>query len=235
MPRGTLTEPGKNSPYRDRTRGENLDLFRRMKAGEFPDGARVLRAKIDMASANMNLRDPVLYRILHASTSAHRRQVVDLPDLRLRARPDRCHRGHHPLDLHAGIRGPSPALRLVLDHLPELPGARRSSIEFARLNLTYTVMSKRNLLRWCKEATSMAGTIRACRRSRDAPPRRTRPRRSASSAKRSASPSSTAWSTSGCSRSPPRGRSTSAPRAYGGAAAAQGGDRELPGGAERAA
>ena len=64
--RGTLTEPGKNSPFRDRSVEENLDLFRRMKAGEFPNGARVLRAKIDMASGNINLRDPVLYRILHA-------------------------------------------------------------------------------------------------------------------------------------------------------------------------
>ena len=65
--RGTLTEPGKNSPFRDRSVDENLDLFRRMRAGEFPNGARVLRAKIDMASGNINLRDPVLYRILHAS------------------------------------------------------------------------------------------------------------------------------------------------------------------------
>ncbi|HXO37572.1 MAG TPA: glutamate--tRNA ligase family protein, partial [Candidatus Acidoferrum sp.] len=64
--RGTLTEPGKESPYRDRTVEENLDLFARMKAGEFPDGARVLRAKIDMASPNLNMRDPVMYRILHA-------------------------------------------------------------------------------------------------------------------------------------------------------------------------
>src|SRR3984957_19874923 len=66
LARGTLTEPGKNSPFRDRSVEENLDLFRRMKAGEFPNGARVLRAKIDMASGNINLRDPVLYRILHA-------------------------------------------------------------------------------------------------------------------------------------------------------------------------
>ncbi|MBV8732630.1 MAG: glutamine--tRNA ligase, partial [Acidobacteriia bacterium] len=65
--RGTLTEPGRNSPFRDRSLEENLDLFRRMRAGEFPNGARVLRAKIDMAADNINLRDPVLYRILHAS------------------------------------------------------------------------------------------------------------------------------------------------------------------------
>ena len=65
--RGTLTEPGTNSPYRERTAEENLELFRRMRAGEYPNGARVLRAKIDMASGNINLRDPVLYRILHAA------------------------------------------------------------------------------------------------------------------------------------------------------------------------
>jgi glutaminyl-tRNA synthetase len=65
--RGTLTEPGRNSPWRERTVEENLDLFRRMRAGEFPNAARVLRAKIDMAAGNINLRDPVLYRILHAS------------------------------------------------------------------------------------------------------------------------------------------------------------------------
>src|SRR5258707_4014702 len=65
--RGTLTDPGQNSPFRDRPLDENLDLFRRMKAGEFPNGARVLRAKIDMSSGNINLRDPVLYRILHAT------------------------------------------------------------------------------------------------------------------------------------------------------------------------
>ena len=108
--RGTLTEPGKNCPFRDRTVEENLDLFRRMKAGEFPNGARVLRAKIDMASGNINLRDPVLYRILHAAPSAHRRQMVDLSELRLRPRPVGRDRGHHAFDLHAGIRGPPAAL-----------------------------------------------------------------------------------------------------------------------------
>src|SRR5439155_237296 len=65
--RGTFTEPGKNSPWRERSIDENLDLFERMRAGEFPDGARVLRARIDMASPNLNMRDPVLYRILHAT------------------------------------------------------------------------------------------------------------------------------------------------------------------------
>ena len=111
--RGTLTEPGKNSPFRDRQVEENLDLFRRMRAGEFPNGARVLRAKIDMASGNINLRDPVLYRILHAHASAHRHDLVDLSELRLCPRPVGRDRGHHPFDLHAGVRGSPAALRLV--------------------------------------------------------------------------------------------------------------------------
>ena len=79
--RGTLTEPGKESPYRNRSVEENLDLFERMKAGEFPDGTRALRAKIDMASPNLNMRDPVMYRILHVHASPHRRQVVHLSDV----------------------------------------------------------------------------------------------------------------------------------------------------------
>ena len=111
--RGTLTEPGKNSPFRDRAVEENLDLFRRMRAGEFPNGARVLRAKIDMASGNINLRDPVLYRILHASHPRTGTHVEDLSELRLRARPVGRDRGHHAFDLHARIRGPPAALRLV--------------------------------------------------------------------------------------------------------------------------
>ena len=108
--RGTLTEPGKNSPFRDRTVDENLDLFRRMKAGEFPNGTRVLRAKIDMASGNINLRDPVLYRILHADHPRTGDQMVDLSELRLCPRPVGRHRRHHAFDLHAGIRGPPAAL-----------------------------------------------------------------------------------------------------------------------------
>ncbi len=111
--RGTLTEPGTNSPWRNRSVEENLDLFRRMRAGEFPNGARVLRARIDMASGNINLRDPVLYRILHATHPRTGTQWKHLPELRLRARPVGRHRAHHALDLHAGVRGPSPALRLV--------------------------------------------------------------------------------------------------------------------------
>ncbi len=110
--RGTLTEPGRDSPYRNRSVEENLDLFRRMKAGEFPDGSRVLRAKIDMASPNINMRDPMLYRIRHAS---HHRTgdawcIYPMYDY---AHPiEDAHRGHHALALHAGVRGPPAALRL---------------------------------------------------------------------------------------------------------------------------
>ena len=147
--RGTLTEPGKESPYRNRSVEENLDLFERMRAGEFPDGSRTLRAKIDMASPNLNLRDPVMYRILHADASSHRRQVVHLSDVRLRARAVGFHRGHHALHLHAGVRGPSPALQLV--HRAARASSRPQQIEFDRLNLTYTLLSKRKLLQLVQE------------------------------------------------------------------------------------
>jgi glutaminyl-tRNA synthetase len=141
--RGTLTEPGRESPYRNRSVAENLDLFERMKAGEFPDGTRVLRAKIDMASPNLNLRDPVMYRILHA---------------------------HHPrtgnkwciYPMYDWAHGESDSLEKIThsictlefeDHRPlydwyieQLGIYHPRQIEFARLNLTYTVMSKRRLL-----------------------------------------------------------------------------------------
>ncbi len=141
--RGTLTEPGKESPFRNRNVKENLDLFERMKAGEFPDGTRVLRAKIDMASPNLNLRDPVMYRILHA---------------------------HHPrtgdkwciYPMYDWAHGQSDSMERIThsictfefeDHRPlydwcieQLGIHHPRQIEFARLNLTYTVMSKRKLL-----------------------------------------------------------------------------------------
>jgi glutaminyl-tRNA synthetase len=147
--RGTLTEPGKNSPYRDRPVAENLDLFRRMRAGEFPDGTRVLRAKIDMASGNMNMRDPVLYRILHAS---HHRTgdtwcIYPMYDYT------------HPIsDALEGITHSlctlefadhRPLYDWTLDNLP-VPCHPRQ-IEFARLNLSYTVVSKRKLLQLVNE------------------------------------------------------------------------------------
>ena len=121
--RGSLTEPGKESPYRNRSVEENLDLFERMRAGEFPDGARTLRAKIDMAS-----RQPEYARsgdVPHPARRPppHRRQVVHLPDVRLRPRPVGFHRAHHAFHLHAGIRGPPPALRLVCRSTGHLPPA----------------------------------------------------------------------------------------------------------------
>ena len=101
--RGTLTEPGKDSPYRDRSVEENLDLFERMRAGEFPDGARVLRAKIDMASPNMNMRDPVMYRILHAEHQRTGDEWCIYPMYDWAHGQSDSIEGHHPLDLHAGV------------------------------------------------------------------------------------------------------------------------------------
>ncbi|MGE5585473.1 MAG: glutamine--tRNA ligase/YqeY domain fusion protein [Bacillota bacterium] len=148
--RGTLTEPGKESPYRNRSVEENLDLFRRMRAGEFPDGSRVLRAKIDMASPNLNMRDPVLYRILRAT---HHRTgdkwcIYPMYDFA------------HPLsDALEGITHSICSLEFE-DHRPlydwlvenvSVP-SRPRQIEFARLNLNYTVMSKRKLLQLVKRS-----------------------------------------------------------------------------------
>ncbi|HEY7531205.1 MAG TPA: glutamine--tRNA ligase/YqeY domain fusion protein [Nitrospiraceae bacterium] len=142
--RGTLTQPGKNSPYRDRSITENLELFRRMRAGEFPDGSHTLRAKIDMASPNINLRDPVLYRIRHV---AHYRTGTTWS---LYPAYDYA----HPLsDAIEGITHSLCTLefedhRPLYDWVVELaePMHRPRQIEFARLNITHTVMSKRRLL-----------------------------------------------------------------------------------------
>ena len=200
LTRGTLTEPGKNSPFRDRSVDENLDLFRRMRAGEFPNGARVLRAKIDMASGNINLRDPVLYRILQGAASAHRHHLVDLSELRLRPRPVRRDRGHHAFDLHAGVRGSPAALRLV-------PGQPAGAVEAAPVRVRapqpdlHGAVEARADRRSCATAMSKAGTIRACRRSRACAAAACRRRRSAISSSASASPRPTAWSTSTCSTS----------------------------------
>jgi glutaminyl-tRNA synthetase len=146
--RGTLTEPGRNSPYRDRPVEENLDLFRRMRAGEFQDGAHVLRAKIDMASPNVNMRDPTLYRIRHA----HHHRTGDAWPIYP------TYDYAHPLsDAIEGITHSLCTLEFE-DHRPlydwivdNLKGfarfpSRPQQIEFARLNLNYTVMSKRRLL-----------------------------------------------------------------------------------------
>lgn len=147
--RGSLTEPGTPSPWRDRPAEESLELLRRMKAGEFPDGARVLRAKIDMAAPNLNLRDPVLYRILH---QPHHRtgdtwNIYPMYDF-----------AHGQSDAIEGIthslctlefENHRPLYDWFLDNLP-VPHRPRQ-IEFARLNLSYTVLSKRKLLRLVKE------------------------------------------------------------------------------------
>lgn len=149
--RGTLTEPGKNSPFRDRSIEENLDLFKRMKSGEFADGTRVLRAKIDMSSSNMNMRDPVIYRILKAD---HHRTgdawcIYPMYDYA------------HPIsDYLEGIthsictlefEDHRPLYDWVLQALDYKPLDCPQQIEFARLNLNYTVMSKRKLLQLVKE------------------------------------------------------------------------------------
>jgi len=149
--RGTVTRAGIESPFRSRSVEENLDLFRRMKAGEFPDGSRVLRAKIDMASPNMHMRDPVMYRILHAH---HHRTgdkwcIYPMYDW-----------AHGQSDFLEGITHSictlefeihRPLYDWFLDQIVE-PGAYRPrQIEFARLNLSYTVMSKRKLLELVKE------------------------------------------------------------------------------------
>ncbi|HEY0370629.1 MAG TPA: glutamine--tRNA ligase/YqeY domain fusion protein [Thermoanaerobaculia bacterium] len=147
--RGTLTEPGTDSPHRSRSIEENLDLFRRMRAGEFPDGAHVLRAKIDMASPNINMRDPVLYRIRHED---HHRTGNAWPIYPM------YDYAHPPSDAIEHVTHSLCTLEFE-DHRPlydwlveTLPvPSRPRQIEFARLNLNYTVMSKRKLLRLVTE------------------------------------------------------------------------------------
>jgi len=142
--RGTLTAPGTNSPFRDRPVEENLDLFARMRAGEFPDGAHVLRAKIDMASPNFNMRDPTLYRIRHAT---HHRtgdawRIYPMYDF---AHPlsDALERITHSL-CTLEFEDHRPLYDWLVNAL--IPGDKPQQIEFARLNLNYMVMSKRKLL-----------------------------------------------------------------------------------------
>lgn len=141
--RGTLTEPGKNSPFRDRPVAENLDLFERMRKGEFPDGARVLRAKIDMASPNFNLRDPVMYRILHAEHHRTGNKWCIYPTY------DYTHGQSDSLEriTHSICTLEFENHRPLYDwYIKALGIFAPRQIEFARLNLTYTVMSKRKLL-----------------------------------------------------------------------------------------
>jgi glutaminyl-tRNA synthetase len=147
--RGTLTEPGRPSPWRDRPLEENLDLFRRMRAGEFPDGARVLRARIDMAAPNINLRDPVLYRILHASHPRTGDKWCVYPTYDYaHGQSDALESVTHSL-CTLEFEDHRPLYDWFLEHLP-VP-SRPRQIEFARLSLTYTVLSKRFLLQLVKE------------------------------------------------------------------------------------
>jgi glutaminyl-tRNA synthetase len=141
--RGTLTEPGRNSPWRERTIEESLDLFRRMRAGEFPNGARVLRAKIDMASGNINLRDPVLYRILHASHPRTGAAWCIYPSYDFaHGQSDAIEHVTHSL-CTLEFEDHRPLYDWLIEHLP-VP-SRPRQYEFARLNLTHTVLSKRVL------------------------------------------------------------------------------------------
>ena len=141
--RGSLTEPGRNSPYRDRAVAENLDLFRRMRDGEFPNGARVLRAKIDMASGNINLRDPVLYRILHAEHPRTGTKWCIYPTYDFaHGQSDAIEGVTHSL-CSLEFEDHRPLYNWLIDNLP-VP-ARPRQYEFARLNLNYTVLSKRFL------------------------------------------------------------------------------------------
>jgi len=147
--RGTLKEPGRNSPFRDRGIDVNLDLFRRMRAGEFADGAKVLRARIDMASPNINMRDPVLYRIRRA----HHHRTGDtwcIYPMYDYAHPisDAIERITHSI-CTLEFEDHRPLYDWLINNLP-LPG-QPQQIEFARLNLTYTVMSKRKLLQLVNE------------------------------------------------------------------------------------
>jgi len=141
--RGTLTEPGRDSPYRDRPVEENLDLFRRMRAGEFPNGARVLRARIDMAAGNINLRDPALFRILHASHPRTGTQWCIYPSYDFaHGQSDAIEGVTHSL-CTLEFEDHRPLYDWFLDNLP-VP-SRPRQYEFARLNLAYTVLSKRVL------------------------------------------------------------------------------------------
>jgi glutaminyl-tRNA synthetase len=148
--RGTLTEPGKDSPYRNRSIDENIDLFVRMKNGEFPDGSRVLRAKIDMASPNLNLRDPVMYRILHAThhRTSDKWCIYPMYDYAHGQSDSIEHVTHSMCTLEFADH--QPIYRWYIEQLGIFPSQQ---IEFDRLNITYTMLSKRKLLQLVQEKT----------------------------------------------------------------------------------
>lgn len=147
--RGSVTEPGKESPFRDRSVSENLELFEKMREGQFADGAAVLRAKIDMAAPNMNLRDPVLYRVLHAShhNTGNAWKIYPMYDFAHSLEDAKEHITHSLCTLE--FEDHRPLYDWVVDHCP-VP-AKPRQIEFSRLNFTYTVMSKRKLLELVNE------------------------------------------------------------------------------------
>jgi glutaminyl-tRNA synthetase len=146
--RGTLIEPGQDSPYRNRTIEENLDLFTRMKAGEFPDGSRVLRAKIDMTSPNINMRDPVMYRILHATHQRTGDQWCIYPMYDYaHGQSDSLERVTHSM-CTLEFTDHQPLYRWFIEQLGIFP---TQQFEFDRLNLTYTLLSKRKLLQLVQE------------------------------------------------------------------------------------
>jgi glutaminyl-tRNA synthetase len=146
--RGTLTEPGKDSPHRNRPVKENLDLFQRMKGGDFPDGSRVLRARIDMASPNLNLRDPVMYRILHAQhhRTGNKWCIYPLYDF-AHGQSDSLERVTHSM-CTLEFEDHRPLYNWFIEQLGIFPSKQ---IEFDRLNLTHTLLSKRKLLQLVQE------------------------------------------------------------------------------------
>jgi glutaminyl-tRNA synthetase len=147
--RGTLTEPGRDSPYRDRPAAESLDLFRRMRAGEFPEGARVLRAKIDMSSGNINLRDPVIYRIRYARHPRTGDDWCIYPTYDFaHGQSDAIEHVSHSL-CTLEFEDHRPLYDWLIEHLP-VP-SRPRQYEFARLNLSHTVLSKRRLVQLVRE------------------------------------------------------------------------------------
>jgi len=146
--RGTLVNPGKDSPYRNRSVDENLDLFERMRRGEFPDGTRVLRAKVDMASPNINMRDPVMYRILHAEhhRTGNKWCIYPMYDY-AHGQSDSIEKVTHSM-CSLEFADHQPIYRWFIENLGIFPSQQ---IEFDRLSLTYTMMSKRKLLKLVQE------------------------------------------------------------------------------------
>ncbi len=197
--RGTLTEPGKDSPYRDRSIEENLDLFERMRQGEFPDGTRVLRAKIDMASPNLNMRDPVMYRILHAE---HHRTgdkwcIYPMYDF-AHGQSDSLEKVTHSM-CTLEFTDHQPLYKWYIEQLGIFPSQQ---IEFDRLSLTYTLLSKRKLLQLVQEKRVHGWDDPRMPTSAASAAAASPPRRSATSAPPSepraptALPTSKCWSTS---------------------------------------